>query len=510
MKGFLKANINRLSQKALRFQEDDVVYTGVRAASLIAAFIWNIFFAPTPRIQYGVFWILSLFLIYSVLAYIYFVVNKKINFSDIYKFLLLPDFFVVTGIVYLTKGEESPFIYGYYLLVALSSFYFGLWPGLGMALIAQITDVILTTSVLAPSPQSPDEAIFRWGFYWVLAFSGGLLSNKAKWEKKLLEQLTQELNQKMDTLNLIFDITHSISISLELSKLKALLIDTLSKAFNLEKFALILINPENNEVLMDIKTQVKEETVRKALQEFLTNQPSVSKRFLRSASPVYLTSGKWCFLSTLIKSDVVGVLMIEQQKCQTLSEDELSSLHLLSSQLALSLENSRLHEIAKQLSITDDLTELYNHRYFKQRLAEEIERAKRSKKPLALILLDLDNFKEYNDAFGHLKGDEALEKMGKVFKKISRKTDIPARYGGDEFAIICPETNLKMALKIAERFQKEISKIRIKETPSFKFTASVGISLFPKHAQKLEMLAKKADEALFEAKKAGKSMVKTA
>lgn len=80
MKGFLKANINRLRQKTLRFQEDDIVYTGVRAASLIAAFIWNIFFAPTPQIQYGVFWILSLFLTYSICAYVYFVINKKLTF----------------------------------------------------------------------------------------------------------------------------------------------------------------------------------------------------------------------------------------------------------------------------------------------------------------------------------------------------------------------------------------------------------------------------------------------
>lgn len=263
-----------------------------------------------------------------------------------------------------------------------------------MALVAQSADVILTTSVYAPLPQFPNETIFRWSFYWVLAFSGGLLSNKVGWEKRLLEQLAQELDQKVDTLNLIFDITYSISTSLELPKLKALLVDTLSKAFCLEKFALVLVNPEANIVLMDVKAKVKEETISKALQEFLAKQPSVSKRFLRYASSACSTSGKWCFLFTLIKPDMLGVLMIEHQKCQTLSQDELASLHLLAGQLALSLENSHLHEMAKQLSITDDLTELYNHCYFKQRLTEEIERARRTKKPLSLILLDLDNFKK--------------------------------------------------------------------------------------------------------------------
>lgn len=165
-----------------------------------------------------------------------------------------------------------------------------------------------------------------------------------------------------------------------------------------------------------------------------------------------------------------------------------------------------LYEHVKLLSVTDELTSLYNRRYFFQKFREEIERAWRYSRQLSVLLIDIDNFKKYNDIYGHEQGDDILRSFSNRLRKIVRENDIVARLGGEEFVIIMPEANHKMASDLAERLRLDVTKYPFKNT-NRKFTISIGVAGFPSDAQDMTRLLRKADHALYEAKRKGKNRV---
>lgn len=187
--------------------------------------------------------------------------------------------------------------------------------------------------------------------------------------------------------------------------------------------------------------------------------------------------------------------------------------------------DTRLREVLeqnerfKQLALTDELTGLYNHRYFQERLEEEILRAKRYEYPLSLIFIDVDYFKQYNDRNGHPEGDQVLRTIGKILYNFSmeihisaklRKSDIVARYGGEEFVVLLPYTDSKRAKLVAERLRKTINDHPFpfeEHQPGQNLTISLGVASFPEMASAREDLVKFADEALYSAKDTGRNRV---
>lgn len=169
----------------------------------------------------------------------------------------------------------------------------------------------------------------------------------------------------------------------------------------------------------------------------------------------------------------------------------------------LNAEVARLHE----LSVTDGLTQVANHRFFQERLTEEFRRAQRYDDPLALILADLDHFKEVNDQHGHPTGDFVLKAIAELFKSAVRETDFVARYGGEEFAVLLPKTHLGGALTVAERISFDLRKCKIGPA-AVRVTASFGVSSFPSRGVgSAEQLLKTADEALYRAKSEGRNRI---
>jgi diguanylate cyclase (GGDEF)-like protein len=158
------------------------------------------------------------------------------------------------------------------------------------------------------------------------------------------------------------------------------------------------------------------------------------------------------------------------------------------------------HEKLKDLSIRDYLTGMYNRRLFMSALENEFYRSRRYQTPMSLILADLDDFKDINDRHGHQHGDQVLKTVADVIRKGSRDADIPARFGGEEFVIITPETDVSKARRLAERLRKDIAQ--------FGFTASFGIASYPnKQSRFPDDLIRMADEALYIAKHQGKNKV---
>ncbi|MDI6891592.1 MAG: GGDEF domain-containing protein [Actinomycetota bacterium] len=168
-------------------------------------------------------------------------------------------------------------------------------------------------------------------------------------------------------------------------------------------------------------------------------------------------------------------------------------------------EKKQAEEALRECSIKDELTGLFNYRYFQNHLEEEIKRAQRYEKPVSLILLDLDNFKTYNDSCGHLVGNEILKGAADPLRACVRDVDIVARYGGDEFCVILPQTGKSEAIEVAERIRTSIEHHDFpqKKKELGKLTVSLGLVAYPQDGKNLKSLLGVADKALYMAKNAG-------
>lgn len=209
------------------------------------------------------------------------------------------------------------------------------------------------------------------------------------------------------------------------------------------------------------------------------------------------------------KGRKTGLLIVDNLfSRQPLTSYDLSFLSILADQLSTVIENSRLFERVEKLSITDSLTGLFNHRYFYERLSEEISRSSRFGNNLSLIMLDIDNFKNFNDTFGHQAGDTVLTTVSKIIQDNIRAIDVASRYGGEEIAIILPGTDIEGAKIIAERIRLGIKNHELKfNQQATHITVSIGLVCYPIDATIKSELVRRADQALYWVKHHGKDGV---
>ena len=212
----------------------------------------------------------------------------------------------------------------------------------------------------------------------------------------------------------------------------------------------------------------------------------------------------------------IGVLNVADKIDEDrFNEKDLKLLESIAGHAAVALERTgfyRMSEDLRKISLTDSLTELYNRRFFQDRMNEEIERARRHSHPVSLIMLDIDDFKNYNDSYGHLAGDEALRLTASIIKNSVRNIDLVVRYGGEEFAVILPLTETIAARDIAERIRTGVSGRFFPDDSmrnSVRLTVSLGIASFPVHAGNMIELLGNADKALYLAKVSGKNKVRS-
>jgi len=207
----------------------------------------------------------------------------------------------------------------------------------------------------------------------------------------------------------------------------------------------------------------------------------------------------------------IGVIELLNKKGGIFTDADVKVMEMLVGPVAVAVSTIRHLDSAERLTITDDLTKLYNYRYLMQYLEAEVKRCLRYKKKVSLLFIDVDGFKRVNDTFGHLVGSLALSEMGQVLLKILRETDVVCRYGGDEFVIVLPETPVNGALVIAERIRKRVEDYEfIAQDLSIHLTVSLGVANCPKHTLTAEGLIKKADAAMYRAKELSKNSIKVA
>jgi len=209
------------------------------------------------------------------------------------------------------------------------------------------------------------------------------------------------------------------------------------------------------------------------------------------------------------KGRVRGVLCLFSRKPQRFAEKDLSLLVTIGSEIGVAIENAWLYEKSyihskkmEELSITDSLTHLYNRRYFYRRLKEEMARAKRQKHPVSLLVVDLDNLKEYNDSHGHLKGDDALRGVAQaITNSIRQDVDNGFRYGGDEFAVILPYSDSDEAGEVAERIRKTFEDFSLEGT-----SLSIGLAELD-FEEEVDEFVTRADSAMYISKNSGGNRV---
>ncbi|MEK6532223.1 MAG: diguanylate cyclase [Deltaproteobacteria bacterium] len=231
----------------------------------------------------------------------------------------------------------------------------------------------------------------------------------------------------------------------------------------------------------------------------------------RKNMPAYKTKS---FISLPLKFDnrVIGVINIADKiSGEVFSEEDLHLLVTFANYASIALERGAYYSMSEELkllSMTDPLTGLFNRRYFHERIFEEIERVKRHSECFTTFIIDIDNFKGFNDRYGHTVGDEVLKSVARSIRDAVRSMDVVARYGGEEFAVILPHTSKKDSEDIAERMRKDIERnaVATGDQPA-RPTVSIGVAEFPHDAGNIDDLINRADRAMYMAKRLGKNRV---
>ena len=356
-----------------------------------------------------------------------------------------------------------------------------------------------------------------------LVIKRGIEEKQLSLENKLL---LNNLQSEKEKLEIILQVGHMMSSILNLDKLAEFIVQKISEVLKVRICSLMLLDEEEDMLSIKAAIGLDEVVIRTTKirlgqsisgwvaqrgEPVLISDIENDMRFGRANMPKYETKS---LLSIPLKSKgrVLGVINVADKKSpkQTniFTEEDLRFLGIVCSYAAIAIENAQLYGEVRKLAITDGLTNLFNHRYFQTQLSHEVMRVQRYPHPLSLIMIDIDFFKQFNDTYGHPMGDTVLNQIGRTIRKTVRKVDIACRYGGEEFAIIFPETGLKEATVAAEKIRQAIEQLRFEtgKGRNEKMTISGGVAIFKKGMSK-ENLVEAADDSLYKAKLTGRNRI---
>jgi diguanylate cyclase (GGDEF)-like protein len=323
------------------------------------------------------------------------------------------------------------------------------------------------------------------------------LLQKATEEK---ERLNEQLQRRLADLQAISRITEVVHSSLDFERVGQHVLDILAEVIESPECCLFIIDKDKGETLFSASVGMPEPPAAGAVPGAVAGEEATLPDTHLTCTPLFDHGG------------MLVVFCAASPTLEGLSDDDRLVLSAVASELAVAAENSRLYHLTKRLAVTDELTGLHNYRFFQQRLHDELDRARRYDKDLSLLMIDVDNFKGFNDAHGHVAGDVALREVGDVMRRSVREVDVVCRYGGEEFAVLLPETDPAGAFVVAEKMREAVSRFGFANTDGERtenLTISVGLASYPMHADDRETLLRHADGALYRAKHSGKDRVRS-
>jgi diguanylate cyclase (GGDEF)-like protein len=343
-------------------------------------------------------------------------------------------------------------------------------------------------------------------------------------------QLHQDLYKKFNRFASMSELKKAITPIQNYETLLQMILDKSAELLKAEQGSLMMLDLETDALLLGAKKGIYQELsgkIRIQRGEGIAGkvaehgEPILVKNLesdprIKQKNRAHYKTRSFVSVPLKIADRVIGVLNLSDKTTgEVFDEEDLKLIQSVASHAAIVMERNEFYnksEELKKLTITDSLTGLLNRRYLLERLKDELARSERHVHPMSLIMLDLDGFKTCNDTLGHLFGDKILKDIAETLLKTIRSMDVIARYGGDEFMVILPETRETGAVDIAERLRTSLYKaVTINPEAAVPepcaLTASIGIACYPEHGDTVELLLDNVDKALYRAKSKGKNRV---
>ena len=339
-----------------------------------------------------------------------------------------------------------------------------------------------------------------------------------------LEAENRALRARVEELHTFLSLSKGLAATLNLEELFRLALHLIGRALRVDAYALLLLDEARERLVVKAacglpEAGAGERTVRRGegLSGLVaeTGQallvPDVSAEPRAQAELFRLPRG--AFLGVPLRCpgrELLVVLAAQTPEPHGFALADLDLFQAVANQVAAALENAQLYQRTRELSTRDDLTGLFNRRHFFEQLEKEVQRARRYRRAFALLLLDLDGFKGYNDTYGHLQGDEALREVARLLLASTRRADTVARFGGEEFIILLPEITAPGALVVAEKIRAAVAAYPFAgraPQPGGRLTATLGLASYPTDAEDGLELLDRADRALYLGKQQGGNRV---
>jgi diguanylate cyclase (GGDEF)-like protein len=334
--------------------------------------------------------------------------------------------------------------------------------------------------------------------------------------------LYEEAQRTRDELSVLYEAAKAVSSSLEMESVLETLVEVPCRAFGYEHGAILLVDDGSNDLVVEATHGYSPGTrgyrvpagrgitgwVQRTGKAELVTDVERDGRYI----PVNPKSVAELAVPLIREGRVVGVFNVESTRPGALGPRDVKILSALAGYATIAIQNARLFAQTEHLAATDGLTGLYNHRHLHQAMDRMLERCRREERSLAVIMLEIDNFKRYNDTYGHQRGDEVLRIVADLLRKGSRANDLVARYGGDEFMIVLPDTGKETAGEVGERLRRAIEAypFRLGENIVTNVTLSVGIAASPDDGETVDALVDSVDRAQYSAKRSGGNKVQSA
>jgi diguanylate cyclase (GGDEF)-like protein len=503
----------------------DSIFLLSRLLTIIGA-IWILFFRETGPQEFMILLILAGSFLCQMILFLYMFKKGKYDLKKSYLSIIIFDLVFVSVLISLSGGYRSDFYLFYYLTISFGAYIFSLPVSLIMTGLITVTYLILAGNEF----KVPDmiALAIRVGLFWfcflAISFASEYIRRS---ERRLLNlfdtlnQRTAELEKSQAHLEMIYENSRVLAGILDVDGVIEEVMKIMGELLTYPASGILLSGPGGNYIYRGRNIGGQNNFHLKAVDP---NRMDLLRRVVNQAETVtvvdiagrndYLplrTSTRCVMLVPMTAhGKTIGILAAESPLAGAFTAKDERMLSVVARSAAMALDNAMLHRKMEEMTITDELTGIYNYRYFSEKLKEEQRRASRYNMPLSLIMLDIDWFKRFNDTYGHEVGNIVLSGITGVVKKCIRDVDIFCRYGGEEFVVILPQTPKVEVARIGERIRQQIEAATFgggDNIPELKVTVSVGVTSYPENGKSHDEILSIADQALYRAKGAGKNLV---